>query len=195
MRRLIASIIALLAIIPLFSQGTKGTWNPTTCTYTNSVHKISWKLPSEIGWKRVDATGPNICFKAIDPETGVMLILNIKTDTQYGTDIWPLFESMNSKDYLDQLKKSSRAAGVPIKSISQTKSQIDGVHAIKRTTSLRKNDPAYGGEVDMYGVSYTFIKDNKLYSVDIQALQLIKDELEGFDQILNMIFGGVKITK
>lgn len=195
MKKYIALALAIFASTSVFAQGAKGTWNQKTCTYTNTTHGITWTLPTEIGWKKVDATGPNICFKALDPETGLMLILNVKTDQAYGTDIWPSYPDMSSKEYKDYVIKGARSAGVTIKSMDVVKSQLDGVHALKTTTLMKKNDPAFGGVVDIYDITYTFILNNKLYSADMQALKELKDEVEGFDQAINMIFKGIKITR
>lgn len=195
MKKLLSLTLAVLVCLNLFAQKSIGTWNAKTSTYTNTAYKISWTLPTEINWKKVDATSPNICFKAIDPETGLMLMLNVKGDQSYGNDIWPLYQKMSSPEYKEYVIKGSRSAGITIKSMDVVKSQIDGIHAIKTTSSLRKNDPAFGGVVDIIDITYAFILNNRYYSVDLQALKELKEEVEGFDQAVNMIFKGIKISK
>lgn len=195
MKKFLSLTLAILVCFNLFAQKSVGMWDAETCTYTNTVYKISWILPTEINWKKIDATKPNICFKAIDPETGLMLMLNVKSDQSYGNDIWPLYSYMSSQEHKDYVIRGSHSAGVTIKTMDVVKSQVDGIHAIKTTSSLRKNDPAFGGVVDIIDINYAFILNNKYYSLDLQALKELKEEVDGFDQAINMIFKGVKITK
>ena len=195
MKRIIAIIMAVSMLTTALAQGVKGSWDEKAFKYTNSFHKITWALPSEIAWTKIAASTPSICFKAVNYESGVMLILNIKEDQKYGNDAWTMYADMNSTEYKDYLKKSSRAAGVTLLSTDSAKSQLDGIHAIKKTSLIRKNDPALGGEVDILDITYLLCKDDKLYSVDMQAPNSLKSEVEGFDQIVNMIFKGVKFFK
>ena len=195
MKKFCSISLAILACLNLFAQKTGGTWNAKNCTYINTVYEVSWGLPTEIDWKKMDATGPNICFKAIDPETGLMLILNVKNDQNYGSDIWPSYKELSSQVYKDSVIRKSRAAGVTIKSMDVVKSQIDGVHAIKTTTAMKKNDPSLGGIVDIIDISCAFVYNNRLYTADLQALKELKDGIEGFDQVVSLLFSGIKLLK
>lgn len=194
MKKFFSFALAILVSFNLFAQNTSGTWDAKTYTYSNAAYKITWTLPSEISWVRASASIPNIIFKAVDPETQTTLILNVKNFNS-ATDIWALYPSLSTKEYKDYMINNSRAAGITINSYDVVKSQLDGIHAIKTTTSMRKYDQSVGGDIDLISVSYSFILDDKLYNADFQALKILKDETENFDQVVNYIFKGIKITK
>ena len=195
MKRIILFILTLSFAISSSAQNQRGTWNQNTCVYRNDTYQFSWSLPSEIHWERRDATGRNIYFKAIDPETGILLMVNLKDDQSYGNDIWEVYSYMNSKEYKDYLISGSKKAGVNIKSIQYSKCTLAGKHAIKTTSLINKYDPAYGGKVDFYELTYTIAYNNKSYVITMQTWVEIKNAIEGFDLVAEEIFKGIKIGK
>lgn len=195
MKRLTIILLAVTASISALAQNNRGIWNPANCEFRYDAYQFSWSLPDEIDWERREATGRNICFKAIDPETGILLMVNLKDDQLYGNDMWEYYSYMNSKEYQDYLISGSKRAGVDIKSIKYSKCTLSGKHAILSTSVVNKYDPAYGGNVDFYELTYTIAYNNKSYTITMQTWIEIKNAFDEFDLVANEIFKGIRIGK
>ena len=193
MKRFFTILIILTASVCATAQNIRGSWDLNNKVYKYELFKISWSLPKEIDWERLEATGRNICFKAMDSETGVLLMLNAKDDQQYGSDVWQHFSYLDSKEYKDYLISQSEKAGVKIKSVHNTKCLLDGKHAIKTISIVNKYDPAYGGKYDFYDITYMIFYNNKSYVITMQTWVEVKNAITGFDLVADEIFKGIKI--
>jgi hypothetical protein len=195
MKRLICIYTLLSLSIISFAQNYSGYWNASTNTYSNDDFNVKWTLPSELTWQRFEAKGKNIKFKAIETETAITVMMNLRNDQNYGGDIWDSYSYLSSKEYKDMIIQNSRKAGVIVNAMDAVKSQIDGIHAIKTASFIKRNEPELGGYTEFYQLTYMFAYDGNLYNVTVEVMEEIRKEIEDYDFIVNLIMKGIKVTR
>ena len=194
MKKVIISILLAILSLSAFSQTSLGTWDANTATYTNNIHKISWTLPKDYNWVNDKATNASISFKAVSEDIGCMLTINIHTDRKYGDDIWPNYAYYNSKEYFDGANKAMSAVGVELKSVEWVKSQICGIHALKSTSIIEREERPLG-KIDILGIVYEFYFEGKSYSISLQVPKLIYDANDDYGFVINQLIKGIKINR
>ena len=111
MKRIILILTTLLVCVCAYSQTSSGSWNSRTATYSNSAHKITWKLIEEWTWVGRPIFTEGTLLKVRNDDTHILVSLGVnKEDAVWitGPDGWITMSSVSVRT--EMFRKSS--AGV-----------------------------------------------------------------------------------
>ena len=154
MKRLSVIFSILFASIVGFAQTTSGVWNEKIATYTNTKHKITWKLIEELEWKARPILSNSTLLKVRNDDTQILVSIDVQDDDKSAKDIWELLSIYNSKEYLAFPKAEAARNGMELQYVKPMKSQLCGLHANKVKTDMTKHYPEY--KLTMHSVKYMY---------------------------------------
>ena len=88
MKRLfLATLLATVSLFA-FSQTSSGLWNSSKATYTNSVHKITWKLIEDLEWIGRPILSESTLLKVRNDDTHILVKLGANKEVGLKGDVW-----------------------------------------------------------------------------------------------------------
>ena len=183
----------LLTFVPflMYSQTSSGEWNSETATYTNSIHKITWKLIEDLDWVKRPILDESTLLKVRNYDTQLLVSLGAdKYDGDYGDclDYISKIESQLKLLY-EQLSEQS---GMEYLGTEALKSQLCGIHAIKARSDSKIFNPENKQTIHYIEITYELFRRGYIYTVSVVAL-VLEEEIADFDRIATMIFNGFSI--
>ena len=182
-----------MSFIPFFSfsQTASGEWNSKTATYTNSSHKITWKLIEDLEWVKRPILDESTLLKVRNYDTQLLVSLGAdKYDGDYG-DCWDYISKIESQPK-SLYKQLSEQSGMEYLGTEALKSQLCGIHAIKARSDSKKFNPENKQTIHYIEITYELFRRGYIYTVSIAAL-VLEEEIVDFDKIATMIFNGFSI--
>lgn len=193
MKRLFTIYLVLFCSIVGIAQTTSGAWNEKTAIYTNTNHKITWKLIEELEWKGRPILTNSTLFRVRNDDTQILVSLGIQDADKSTKDIWDMLPAYNSKELLAFPKAEATRNGMELQYVRPMKSQLCGLHANKVKTDMTKYSPEYKLTMHSVKYMYQFIYSDYLYTLTVWGLSVWEDELEDFDYLATKIMNGFKI--
>ena len=193
MNKILFTIAFAIISIPSIAQ-IKGSWDASSYTYSYPVNGIKWTLPSEFNWESNSFNDPGLVFKASDLENGVMVMVSILDDQDYGyeDEAWNMFEQMDSPEYKLSIEQAAIESGTTIKTLNNTKSLISGHKAVKTITFSSRYEENCGRVMENYDVSCIMIHNHIYYSFSIRIVSAEESE-DQLEKIVNHILNGLSI--
>lgn len=190
-------LAVLLLFIPFlsYSQTSSGVWNSTTATYTNSVHKITWKLVEDLNWIERPFLTDGILFKMRNDDTHVLVKIGATETEPIDQDIWDEVSMFESDEFTKPTKQLAAYNGMEFIGTKAVKSQICGIHAVKTRTDMKKYYPEYNQTVHSIEITYTLYRNGYIYTVSVTALSVLEEEISEFERFATMLFNGFEIVK
>lgn len=150
-------LAVLLLFIPFlsYSQTSSGVWNSTTATYTNSVHKITWKLIEDLSWIERPFLTDGILFKMRNDDTHVLVKIGATKTEPIDQDIWDEVSMFESDEFTKPEKQLAAYNGMEYIGTKAVKSQICGIYAVKTRTDMKRYYPEYNQTVHSIEITYT----------------------------------------
>ena len=186
-----ATLLAAISLLS-YSQTSSGQWNSTTATYTNSTHKITWKLLEEFDWIGRPILNASTLLKVRTDDIKALVTLGAIKKTGLIGDIWDYTDkriTQVDEDY-EQIARNNGMTYLGSKSL---KSQLCGIHALKRRYDMKKEYPEHQQTVHSIAIVYILYKNDYIYTVSVTGLSVIEQEAELFEKIATLIFNGFSI--
>jgi len=119
-------LTVLMLFIPFlsYSQTSSGVWNSTTATYTNSVHKITWKLIEDLSWIERPFLTDGILFKMRNDDTHILVKIGATKTEPIDQDIWDEVSMFESDEFTKPEKQLAAYNGWNILEQKQSKARF-----------------------------------------------------------------------
>ena len=193
MKRIILVVLLLFMPFITFSQTSSGEWNSTTATYTNSSHRITWKLIEDLEWVSRPILTENIIFKVRNDDTQILVKISATKTKLSDDDIWEHVSMFESDEFTEPGKQLASYYGMEYIGAKAVKSQLCGIHAVKVRTDMKKYYPEYNQTVHSIEISYTLYRNGYIYTISVTSISVLEEEIADFDRLATMIFNGFKI--
>lgn len=193
MKRFITIALAILTSAFLYAQTSSGTWNSRTATYTNTTHKITWKLDDELTWVGRPILAESTLLKVRNDDTHILIKLGATKGDATDTDAWEYISLYNSPQYQDMYKAQAKQNGMTFLGTKVSKSQLCGIHAAKVRSDMKKYYPEHKQTVHSIEIMYQVCRRGYVYTATVTALSVLEEEIELFDRIATDLFKGLSI--
>lgn len=178
----------------VFSQNGSNNWNKSTATYSNSIHKITWKLIDELDWGNRPILEKGTLLKVRNEDTNILVKLHVNSFSGPKGDAWD-FYSEKEDPQLERMYKqqAQQNGGMTYVGTKSMKSQMCGIHALKKRIDMKKYIPEQNQDAHCIEIEYLFCKGNYVYIASVMCLVVLDEEVEFFERLATQIFNGFDI--
>ena len=182
--------------LSVFSQNGSSNWNRSTATYTNPIHKITWKLIDELDWVNRPILEKGTLLKVRNEETSILVKLHANKYAGENGDAWDLY-SEKEDPQLEKMHKqqAQHNGGMTYIGTKTIKSQMCGIHALKKRVDMKKYIPEQNQDAHCIEIGYIFCKGNHVYIASVMCLVVLEEEVDLFERLATQIFNGFNITE
>ena len=191
-KSLITAVLATVSVF-VFSQTSSGVWNSSTAKYTNSAHKITWQLIDDLNWIGRPILSESTLLKVRNDDTHILIKLGANKEIGLKGDVWDLVSEQEPPQLEKMHKQQAQQNGMTYIGTKSMKSQLCGIHAIKKRIDMKKDYPEHGQTVHCIEIEYLLYKGDYIYTVSVMALSVLEEEVSLFEKVASQLFNGFSI--